>query len=125
MSKTSKAAKLTDDEIINLFCDAINEAGSSQAGKPKRTLFVGNQMFGKRFYSTPAAARQAVSKLAPGLTKALKGRQPTNVVAQVRNALKRKPALRKAAVDAAFNRELLYAGPPVRSALPPLIERLP
>ncbi len=118
MSKTPKAAKLTDDQIINLFCDAVNEAGNSQAGNPKLTLFVGNQMFGKRFYATPKAARQAVSKLAPGLTKALKGRQPANVVTQVRNALKRKPALRKAAVDAAFNRELLYAGPPSRPVLP-------
>ena len=121
MSKTPKAAKLTDDQIINLFCDAVNEAGNSQAGKPKLTLFVGSQMFGKRFYATPTAARQAVSKLAPGLTKALKGRQPTNIVAQVRNALKRKPALRKAAVDAAFNRELLFAGPPARPITQPRV----
>lgn len=124
MSNTAKTPKLTDGQIIDLFCDAVNEAGTSQAGNPKLTLFVGNQMFGKRFYATPKAARQAVSKLAPGFTKALKGRQPTGVVAQVRNALKRKPALRKAAVDAAFNRELLYAGPPTRPT-PPIRVALP
>lgn len=121
MSKTQKAAKLTDDQIINLFCDAVNEAGNKQAGQTKLTLFVGSQMFGKRFYSTPTAARQAVSKLAPSLIKALKGRQPANVVNQVRNAMKRKPALRKAAVDAAFHRELLFAGPPVRSVVQPRV----
>lgn len=118
MNKAAKAAKLTDEQVINYFCDAVNAAGTSQATKPKLTLFVGEQMFGKRFYATPKAARQAVSRLAPELANALKGKQPTALVAQVRKALKTKPALRKRAVDAAFYRELVYAGPPARPPLP-------
>ena len=81
-------------------------------------------MYGKRFYANQRAAKQAVTRLAPGLTKALKGKQPTSVVSQVRNALKRKPALRKAAVEAAFQRELLYAQPLVRQT-PPLRVAIP
>ena len=124
MSKATKAPKLSEAEIINLFCDAVNESGAAQATQPKLTLFVGQQMYGKRFYANQRAAKQAVTRLAPGLTKALKGKQPTSVVSQVRNALKRKPALRKAAVEAAFQRELLYAQPLVRQT-PPLRVAIP
>lgn len=110
MSK-STTPKLTESEIINLFCDAVNQAGGSQPSNPKLTLFVGKQMFGKRFYTSHTAAKQAVSKLAPSLVNALKGKMPTATVAQVRKAIRRNPKVRKAAVNAAFERELLCAQP--------------
>lgn len=116
--------KLTDDQLINLFCDAVNASGAQQASKPKLTLFVGQQMYGKRFYANTKAAKQAVSRLAPNITKALKGKADGKALSQLRRALKGKPALRKAAVDAAFQRELLYAGPPARPT-PPVRVALP
>lgn len=119
MSKTQKTPKLTNDEIINLFCTAVSETGASESNQPKFSLFIGNRLFGRRFYGSATAAHQAVIKLAPRLAEGLKTKHPAKVASQVRNALRRNRALRKAAVAAAFQRELLYAGPPTRPALTP------
>lgn len=119
MSKTkTPKVKLTEDQIIDLFCQSVNNAGITDSGQPKLTLFVGNAMFGKRFYADQKAARQAITKLAPAFTKSLQGLHPTATVAQVRKAMKKNPKLRKRAVDAAFSRELLYAQPIVRNPAP-------
>lgn len=122
MKKTSTKApvvKLTDEQVINFFCDAVNAAGQ----KPKTSqlsLFVGRQMFGKRLYATPTAARQAVSKLAPKFTESLKGVVDKATAAKVKRAILGNSALRRKAVDAAFNRELLYAQPIVRNTPVPV-----
>jgi hypothetical protein len=76
MSK-STTPKLTESEIINLFCDAVNQAGGSQPSNPKLTLFVGKQMLVS--VSTPAHRSQEVS---PSWHRhcrqcALKGKTPT------------------------------------------------
>ena len=120
MSSTKqKAVKLTDDQVVDLFCEAVNQTGK----KPKSTqlsLFVGSQMFGKRLYATPTAAKQAVSKLAPKFAKNLKGVVDNVTAGRVCRAMRNNPALRRRAVDAAFTRELLYAQPIVRNAPPVL-----
>lgn len=122
MTKTG-TIKLSDDEIIELFCDAVRRSGEKDAAAPKLTLFIGNRMFGKRFYANSRAARQAVMKLAPSFVMSLTGQHPNTTVRAVQKAVKSKSRLRKLAVDAAFTRELLYAQPVVRNP-PPAIASL-
>ena len=104
------APKLTDEDIINYFCASVAAEGAAPAA-PQLTLFVGNKMWGKRLYATQSAAAKAVTALAPKLAKRLISVTDKVTARKVARAIKDRPALRKAAVTAAFRRELLYAQP--------------
>ena len=113
-NKTSKAIKLTDSQVIDLFCQAVNNVGDAHS-QTQLSLFIKRKMFGKRLYATPSAAQRAVFALAPKLAKGLKGLVDTSTATRVTAAIRNNRSLRKKAVAAAFARELLYAQPVLRN----------
>jgi len=104
MKKT--AQKLSDTEVINLFCGAIDGHPLAQPGASpsKYALFIGRNMFGKRTYDSPKAAAQAIVRLVPRIVATLSGQHLASTVSQVRRALKDNK-LRQRAIAEAISRE--------------------
>lgn len=99
----------TDDEIIDLYCTAVQNAATALASQKKVALFLGNQLYGKRVYDSHEAAALAVSKLTPRLMAQLKTEDAAKVAFATRK-LVRDTALRRKAIETAYSKELFYVG---------------
>lgn len=107
-TKPTRAAQI--NQTISLFCLGLEEICNHSKGAEVGpfALFIGNMVYGKRLYATRAGAVQAMAKLAPHFVKG-KGTGPARRAAfqKAGRDLKKSSSLRKDALFAAIERELL------------------